>query len=72
MASYFCEDDYASNINEPPDEDKYSTTEVVENYISAEVTLPRGDSMDQCRVIRHKIDTEGNPIGRANQKYILY
>ena len=68
-------DYYADNVEDgfegTPDEILPPTPEVNNNYVGANVLLPRGNDMDQERVCKHAHDNGGNPIGRANEKPIL-
>ncbi len=50
---------------------KEVTPETGDNYLNAEISLPRGGTMAMGRVIGRKRDTDGNPIGRANSNPIL-
>jgi hypothetical protein len=45
--------------------------EIGDNYLSAEISIPRGGSMVKGRVKSRKRDADGNPIGRADAKPIL-
>jgi len=47
------------------------TPEIGDNYISAEISIPRGGSMVKGRVKSRKRDADGNPIGRADASPIL-
>jgi len=47
------------------------TPKVDDNYVGAELMLPRGDSMAQGRVTKRLRDNDGNPVGRANENPIL-
>ncbi len=47
------------------------TPEMGDNYLSAEIMLPRGRTMVKGRVAARKHDRDGNPIGLANANPIL-
>jgi hypothetical protein len=47
------------------------TPEIGDNYLSAELMLPKGGVMVKGRVTVHKRDQDGNPVGRANDNPIL-
>ena len=55
----------------PPEDEQEVTPEAGDNYVSANVLLPRGDTLARGRVIGRKRDTDGNPIGRAHSNPIL-
>ena len=42
-----------------------------DNYLSAEIMLPREGTMVKGRVSAHKRDQDGNPVGLANSNPIL-
>ena len=42
-----------------------------DQYVNAEILLPRGDTMARGQVVHQKHDADGNPIGRSNQNLIL-
>ncbi len=42
------------------------TPEMGDNYLSAEIMLPRGGTLVKGRVTARKRDRDGNPIGLAN------
>ncbi len=49
-----------------------TTPEMGDNYLSAEIMLPRGGVMDKGRIAARKRDRDGNPpIGLANANPIL-
>jgi hypothetical protein len=54
-----------------PEDDDTPEQEIYDQYISAQVMLPRGDSYDKASVLRCKCDNKGNPIGRTNTNPIL-
>jgi Reverse transcriptase (RNA-dependent DNA polymerase) len=45
--------------------------EAFDNYISAQVLLPKGDSLVSGQVIKRKRDSNGNPIGHSNNNPLL-
>ena len=47
------------------------TPEMGDNYLSAEIMLPRGGTMAKRRIAVCKRDSDGNPIGLANANPIL-
>jgi len=47
------------------------TPEIGDNYLSAEISIPRGGSMVKGRVKSCKRGADGNPIGRADANPIL-
>lgn len=47
------------------------TPEMGDNYLSAEIMLPRGGTMVKGRVAARKRDKDGNPVGLANSNPIL-
>ena len=48
------------------------TPEVGDKHVYIGVILPYGRTLSRVRVIEHKCDTDGNPIGKANYNPILY
>ena len=53
------------------DEEPEVTPEWGDQYVNAEILLPRWDKMARGQVICQKHDANGNPIGRSNQNPIL-
>ena len=47
------------------------TPEVGDNYVNVEIMLPRGSTEQRGRVISRKRDSDGHPIGNANDNPIL-
>jgi hypothetical protein len=47
------------------------TPEMGDNYLSAEIMLPRGGTMVKGCVAARKRDRDGNPIGLTNANPIL-
>jgi hypothetical protein len=45
--------------------------EIGDNYLSAELMLPKGGVMVKDHMTAHKRDRDGNPVGRANDNPIL-
>lgn len=52
----------------PPQE---PTPEIGDNYVAAELLLPRGGEMARGRVVSRKRDRDNNPVGRAHSNPIL-
>jgi len=48
-----------------PEDDDTPDTEAYDQYITAKVMLPRGDTLEKAIVTSHKRDAEGALIGRA-------
>ena len=53
------------------DEEPEVTPEWGDQYVNAEILLPRWDKMARGQVICWKHDADGNIIGRSNQNPIL-
>ncbi len=47
------------------------TPEMGDNYLNAEISIPRGGTLVKGRVTSRKRDKDGNPIGLANANPIL-
>jgi hypothetical protein len=47
------------------------TPKIGDNYLSAELMLPKGGVLVKGHVTAHKRDWDGNPVGRANDNLIL-
>jgi hypothetical protein len=60
-----------ANIIDPDYEDIEITPEMGDNYLTAELMLPRGGTMVKGHVSTHKPDRDGNPVGLANSNPIL-
>jgi len=56
---------------DPDHGDLEVTPGIGDNYLSAEISIPRGESMVNGRVKSCKRDADGNPIGRADVNPIL-
>ena len=56
---------------DPDHGDLEVTPEIGDNYLSAEISIPRGGSLVKGRIKSCKRDTDGNPIGRADANPIL-
>jgi hypothetical protein len=54
-----------------PEQDDYPDEDTYEQYLTAQVLLPQGDTYEKGTVIRRKCDNEGNLIGRSNTNPIL-
>jgi hypothetical protein len=67
-------DDPAGEPYEPeatqPEADEMDT-EAYDQYISAQVLLPTGDTMKTGKVLKRKLDGDGRLIGRANSNPLL-
>ena len=50
---------------------KVPTPEVNDNDVNASVMLPRGNNYARGKVIRRKINADGNAVGRGNDTPIL-
>ena len=48
-----------------------SPPEMSDNYLTAEIMLPRGGTMAKGRVSARKRNPDGNPVGLANSNPIL-
>ena len=67
-----CYDDNVKDVFEgTPDKILLPTLEVNNNYVGANVLLPRGENMAQVRVRKRARENDGDPIGRANENTIL-
>jgi len=60
-----------SDLIDPDYGDAEITPEMNDNYLSAEIMLPRGRTMVKGRVAVRKCDRDGNPIGLANANPVL-
>ena len=56
---------------DPLPEELEPTPEVGDNYLNAEIMLPRGGSMAKGKVVKRKRNVDGNLIGRAHPNPIL-
>jgi hypothetical protein len=56
---------------DPDHGDLKVTPEIGDNYLGAEIMLPRGGVMAKGRVTKRKRDRDGNPVGRAHTNPIL-
>jgi hypothetical protein len=54
-----------------PEQDDYPDAETYDQYITAQVLLPRGDSYEKGTVLRRKRNIDGTLIGHANANPIL-
>jgi hypothetical protein len=54
-----------------PEDDDTPEQEVYDQYISAQVMLPRGDTFDKATVLRRKRGNDGNLISRTHTNPIL-
>jgi hypothetical protein len=60
-----------TNAMDPAYGEAEVTPEIGDNYLSAELMLPKGDVMVKGRVTACKCDWDGNPVGHANDNPIL-
>jgi hypothetical protein len=60
-----------TNAMDPEYSDAEITPKIGDNYLSAELMLPKGGVMVKGCVTVHKCDRDGNPVGRANDNPIL-
>ncbi len=60
-----------THITDPDYGDAEITPEMGDNYLTAELMLPRGGTMVKGRVSARKRDRDGNPVGLANSNPIL-
>ncbi len=60
-----------TNIMDPEYGNAEVTLEIGDNYLSAELMLPKGSEMVKGHVTARKRDGEGNPVGHANDNPIL-
>jgi hypothetical protein len=60
-----------TDLIDPDYGDAEITPEMGDNYLSAEIMLPRGGTMVKGHVAACKRDRDGNPIGLANSNPIL-
>ena len=67
---YYADDD-EDGFEGTPDEILPPTPEASDNYVDAQLMLPRGDTMAQGRVVKRRRDNDGNVVGRANANPIL-
>ena len=64
-------DDVEDGFEDTPDDILPTTPEVNNNYVGTNVLLLRGNNMAQGRVRKSACDSNGNPIGGANENPIL-
>jgi hypothetical protein len=63
---------YDDNYDLDPDHGNLEVTpEMGDNYLSAEISVPRGGTLVKGHVTSRKRDKDGNPIGLANPNPIL-
>jgi hypothetical protein len=60
-----------TNAMDPEYGDTEVTPKIRDNYLSAELMLPKGGVLVKGRVTARKHDRDGNPVGRANDNPIL-
>ncbi len=56
---------------DPDHSDLEVTPEMGDNYLNAEISVPRGGTLMKGRVTSRKRDKDGNPVRRANANPIL-
>ena len=73
MLQYDPYDEESGNAKTFPmlEEEPEVTPKLGDQYVNAEILLPRGDKMARDQVVCLKHDANGNPIGRSNQNPIL-
>jgi hypothetical protein len=54
-----------------PEADDF-TPEAYDEYLSAELLLPKLGTVTKAKVVRRKRDKDGNPIGKRNANPILH
>ena len=64
-------DDDGDGIGHATDADAEPTPLTFDNYLGAEVVLPKGDDMVAGKVVRRKRDSGSKPIGQENKNPIL-
>jgi hypothetical protein len=65
-------DYYDNNHDLDPDHGNLEVTpEMGDNYLSAEISVPRGGTLVKGRITSRKRDKDGNPIGLANANPIF-
>ncbi len=65
-------DHYDNDYDLDPDNgDLEVTPEVGDNYLNAEISVPRGGTLSKGHVTAQKRDKDGNPVGLANANPIL-
>ncbi len=67
----YYDDDEDDVFEGSPDETLPPTPEFSDNYVGAELMLPRGSEYFKGRVIKRTCDNDRNVIGRANENPIL-
>ncbi len=60
-----------TNVMDPEYANAEITPKIEDNYLSAELMLPKSGVMVKGRMTARKRDLDGNPIGRANDNPIL-
>ncbi len=60
-----------THIIDPDYGDAEITPKMGDNYLTAEIMLPRGGTMIKDRVSTRKRDQDGNPVGLTNSNPIL-
>ncbi len=60
-----------TNAMDPEYGDAVVTPKIGDNYLSAELMLPKGGVMVKGCMTAHKRDQDGNPVGHANDNPIL-
>ena len=61
------EDEDGDGIGHAMDADDEPTPLTFDNYLGAEVVLPKGDDMMAGKVVGRKRDSDGEPIGQENK-----
>ena len=62
---------YITSHIDPDHGDLEVTPEMGDNYIGAEIMIPRGGVLSRGQVTRQKRDADGNPIGQSHTNPVL-
>jgi len=68
---YYADDHQEDGFEGTPDEILPPTPEYKDNYVGANILLPRGEGMARGTMRKRARDEDDNPVGRANQNPIL-
>ena len=64
-------DDMTDGTPDAPDKYLKPTPESGDNYVNADIMLPRCVTISRGQVIERKCDADGNPVERSNDNPIL-